>query len=179
MRGPVFRTRLALSSGSILLLVSATAAAEEPLTTPSEPASSAPFVAETPPSGARGTLAAAGAGVFVGWYGVALGESFLWPDAPEANKLRIPVAGPWLTVAHAGCASGEAGCTDILAVVRAVVAGISAVGQVGGLLAIGEAAFLPTSTGAHAPLPKRALRVESVSVSAVGQGFGFGVSGHF
>lgn len=173
----MFRTRLALCFGSLLLLFSASARAEEPTAAASE--APAPFVAATPPSGARGSLAAAGAGLFVGWYGAAVGASFLWPDAPEANKQRIPIAGPWLTVAHAGCGSGEAGCTDILAVVRAVIAGVTAVGQVGGLLAIGEAAFLPTSTGERAPLPKRALRVESVSVSALGQGFGLGLSGQF
>lgn len=173
----MFRTRLALCFGSILLLFSASAAAEEPIA--AEPTAPAPFVAETPSSGARGTLGLAGAGVFAGWYGAAIGESFLWPDAPEANKLRIPVVGPWLTVAHAGCASGESGCTDILAVVRAVLAGISAVGQVGGLAALGEAAFLPTSRGERPLPPKRAIRVESVSVSQVGQGFGFGLSGEF
>jgi hypothetical protein len=136
-------------------------------------------VAEYPSPSARGTLALAGAGVFAFWYGAAVGESFLWPDAPEAKKLRIPVVGPWLTLAHAGCASGEADCSDLLAVVRAVLAGITAVGQVGGLAALGEAAFLPTASGERAPAPKRAVQVQNVTFTAGERGIGLGFSGAF
>ena len=140
----------------------------------------APFVAEYPSPSARGTLAITGAAVFAGWYGAAIGESYLWPDAPEANKLRIPVVGPWLTVAKAGCSSSETNCTDVLAVVRAILAGMSAIGQVGGLAVLGEAAFLPTSRGERAlPPPKRAVQVQNVTFTAGERGIGLGLSGAF
>jgi hypothetical protein len=85
-----------------------------------------------------------GASVFAVWYGVALGESLLWPDAPSANSLRIPVVGPWITLSHAGCGAEEVGCSDVLAVVRAALTVIDGVGQLGGLAVLGEAVFLPT-----------------------------------
>lgn len=151
--------------------------AEEPLAADST--KPAPFVAEYPSPSARGTLALAGAGVFAAWYGASIGESFLWPDAPEANKLRIPVVGPWLAVAHAGCGSSEANCSDVLAVIRAVLAGISGVGQVGGLAALGEAAFLPTASSERALPPKAALQVQNVTFTAGEQGIGLGLSGAF
>ena len=176
IRGSVLRLRLVLWSGSVLAFASAPAAAKEP---PAPAPEATPFVEAIPPPSARGALALAGAGMFVGWYGAAIGQSFLWPDATEAKQLRIPLVGPWLTLAHAGCGSTEAGCTDLLAVFRAVVAGISAVGQAGGLLAVGEAAFLPTPRGERAQRPRRVVRVENVNVSVVGQGFGVGFSGQF
>jgi hypothetical protein len=159
------------------LLFSSTAAAEEPVVPDS--AKPAPFVAEYPAPSARGTLALTGAAVFAGWYGAALGESFLWPDAPEANKLRIPVVGPWLTVAHAGCSASETDCSDVLAVVRAILAGMTAIGQVGGLAVLGEAAFLPTERGERPLPPKRAVQVQSVTFTAGERGIGLGLSGAF
>jgi hypothetical protein len=161
----------------MMLLFSPLAAAEEPLVPDS--AKPAPFVAEYPSPSTRGTLALTGAAVFAGWYGAAIGGSFLWPDAPEANKLRIPVVGPWLTVAHAGCAPGEASCTDVIAVIRAVLAGMTAVGQVGGLAVLGEAAFLSTESGERAPAPKRAVQVQNVTFTAGERGIGLGLSGAF
>jgi len=170
--------RFALLLGSMTLFFSPAALAEEPPAADS--AKPAPFVAEYPSPSARGTLALAGAGVFAVWYGAAVGESFLWPDAPEANKLRIPVVGPWLTLAHAGCGSSEANCSDVTAVIRAVLAGITGVGQAGGLAALAEAAFLPTASGERAlPPPKRALHVENVTFTAGEQGIGLGLSGAF
>lgn len=191
------RLRLALLLGSVPLLLAPAAAAEEPApakpapataalpdaatadVAPADPAKPPAFVAESPAPSARGTLALAGAGVFAVWYGAAVGESFLWPDAPEAKKLRLPVVGPWLTLAHAGCASGEANCSDFLAVARAVLAGITGVAQVGGLAALAEAAFLPTASGERALPPKRAVHVQSVTLTAGDSGIGLGLSGAF
>jgi hypothetical protein len=133
---------------------------------------------EYPPSGARAKVLLTGAGVFAGFYGIALGESFAWSKAPYAEKLRIPVAGPWMTIAHAGCAPGEASCTNVLAVIRAVVAGIAAVGQVGGLAVMAEGAFMRTSSAA-APKPAKASLFRGFSVVADGERVGVGLSGAF
>ena len=171
------RLRFGLLTGSMTLLFSPAAVAEEPLVPDS--AKPAPFVAQYPSPAARGTLALTGVAVFAGWYGAAIGESFLWPDAPEANKLRIPVVGPWLTLAHAGCSSSEANCSDVIAVFRAILAGVTAIGQVGGLAVLGEAAFLPTERGERALPPKRAVQVQNVTFTAGERGIGLGLSGAF
>jgi hypothetical protein len=170
----VSRSWLALLFGSITVLFTLNAAAEEPLVD-----APAPFVAEYPQPSARGTLAIAGGAIFAAWYGAAIGQSFLWPDAPEAKQLRIPVVGPWLTIANAGCSPSEASCEDLLAITRAILAGVTAIGQVGGLAALTEAAFLRTASGERAPAPRRTSKIPSVSFVAGEQGVGIGLSGAF
>ncbi len=141
--------------------------------TPAVPVESSSAAAEVPPRGTRGTVALTGALVFAGWYGIAIGESYAWQKAPEAAKLRIPVVGPWLTVAHAGCAPNESGCTTALAVIRAIIAGVSAVGQVGGLAVIAESAFVPRPAAAP---PKASV---TPTFFAGPDSVGLGLSGAF
>lgn len=139
----------------------------------------APPPEEHPPAAARGRLALAGGAVFAAWYGAAIAQSYGWKDAPAHDRLLIPVVGPWMTVAHAGCSSKETDCTDFLAVARAVLAGISAVGQVGGLAVLGEAAFMRTEAPRPALAEVRGVRIQSVSVLSVRDSIGLGVSGAF
>src|SRR5262245_38009363 len=58
-----------------------------------------------PPPAARPNLLLVGAAVTAGWYGVALGSSYLWKDAESSPPLRIPVAGPYMSLAKTGCSS--------------------------------------------------------------------------
>lgn len=97
-----------------------------------------------PEPSARRTTLIAGATLAVGSYGVGVGSSFLWPDAPKAQELRWPVVGPWLALAETGCAPAESRCDTITLVVRSVLAGLSGVGQIGGLGVFIEGLFLPT-----------------------------------
>jgi hypothetical protein len=83
--------------------------------------------------------------VTVVWYGAALGTSYLWSDSPSASALRIPVAGPYMALAKTGCGSQEVGCGTLTVVIRTLFTSLSAVGQVGGLLAMAEGALLPTA----------------------------------
>jgi hypothetical protein len=143
---------------SFSALVSLPAAAQQvapPAAERAEPAAAPPRVdpavsereqlpLEYPPPSARTNLALAGTGIFVGWYGLALGASVLEPDAPGSTDLRIPVAGPWMAVAQAGCAKGNPDCSTAWVVVRAILQAMDGVGQAGGLLVLGEALFLPT-----------------------------------
>jgi hypothetical protein len=178
----VARSWSALVLGSLTLLFTSAARAEEPALRAEEPVvlTPPPFVAESPPSSARRTLVLSGAAVFAVWYGAAVGESFLWPDAPDARQLRIPVAGPWMTLAHAGCGAGEANCSDWLAAARAIIAGITGVAQAGGLAAIAEAAFLRTDDGApRAMRPARTASVQSVTLVTGNGSVGLGLSGSF
>src|SRR5688572_3172368 len=138
--GAVFGSVLALSTW----LLPAVAWAEEP-TEP--PANYRPE--RYPPPGTGTSLVLAGAGVALGGYAMAFGTSYLWPDAPTAKDLRIPVAGPILAIAGAKCGDGELGCGTVPLVFRTIFAAVSGVGQLGGLLILGEGLWL--RTGAAAP----------------------------
>lgn len=127
-----------------------------------------------------------GAAVTAGWYGAALGTSYLWSDSDGASPLRIPVAGPYMALAKTGCGAAEGpDCDTVGVVVRTVFTVLSAIGQTGGVLAMGEGLFLPTApssarrggqTNPHWSLPPRV----SVAPVAVGRsGFGLSLSGNF
>lgn len=105
---------------------------------------------ELPPDGTRGRVLITGAALTVGWYGVGVGTSYIWPDAKNARDLRIPVAGPWMALGDVGCSSKEtkATCSDGIVVLRTTLAVLSGIGQAGGLFAILEGLFLDTGTGA-------------------------------
>lgn len=147
----------ALCAFMLLGSVSAPAHAEPPV--PAEhPAPAADVVVEdeAPPPGTRSTLLLAGGAWFAAWYGLAIGESYIWKKAPAASALRIPVVGPWITVGKARCGDGEHGCSTGLTVGRAIFAGLSAVAQLGGLAIATEAAFVPSATRTP-PAPKATI----------------------
>jgi len=102
--------------------------------------------AELPPESARPRVILVGAALAAGWYGAAVGTSYLWPDAPNAKDLRLPVVGPWLALGDVGCGSGESNCTTAPLVLRTALAVVSGVGQAGGLLAIVEGLLMDTGS---------------------------------
>jgi hypothetical protein len=134
-----------------------------------------------PPPSARWGLLAAGAGTTLVWYGGAVGFSYLWPDAPGANDLRVPIAGPWLALADTGCADDNPDCSTFTVVLRAILTAVDGIGQAGGLAVVGEALFLPTAAAPSSPAPRRqaALSVKPVPMLAGGGAVGFGLVGQF
>ncbi len=80
----------------------------------------------------------------VGWYGFGVGTRFLWPDAPGADELLIPVAGPFMSLAETGCPDDEPDCSIVIVVLQAVMTTLSGVGQVGGLGVMAEGVFVQT-----------------------------------
>jgi hypothetical protein len=95
-----------------------------------------------------------GLALTAGWYGAAVGTSYLWPDAPNSSDLRLPVVGPWMALGDTGCGSRESSCTTLMVIGRTALAVVSGVGQAGGLLAIVEGVFMNTGSGAPAaPAP--------------------------
>lgn len=124
-----------------LLSWSAVVHAEEPV---APEVDTNPSVA--PPPSTRPNLVLVGAAVAAGWYGAAYGTSYLWPNADAASSLRIPVAGPFMYLAKTGCTSRESSCTTLDVVVRTILMSLSAVGQTGGILAMVEGVFVPTSS---------------------------------
>jgi hypothetical protein len=142
---------------------------------------------EYPPTGTQLPLAAVALGATAGWYGAAVGFSYLFPDAPGATDLRVPVAGPWMALGKSGCADDDPGCSKFVVVLRAILTTMDAVGQTGAVAVMGEALFMPTMEVApgteRRPLP-RLRRTESFTVHPVPyvagkDGVGLGVVGSF
>jgi len=163
------------------------AAAQEPLSPAPQAATALPAPeADLPSPGAPGRLALAGGIVTGVWYGGALGASLLFPDAPGADDLRIPVAGPFLALADTGCADSEPNCDTVMVVVRAILTTLDGVGQVGGVGMIIESLFMPTAAastrGASSP-PSNSetggTEIRPVPIVAGKDGVGLGVVGRF
>lgn len=122
---------------------------------------------ELPPDAARGRVLLVGVALTAGWYGASVGTSYLWADAPNAKDLRLPVVGPWLALADAGCGDDESGCSTFTVVARSALAIVSGVGQLGGLFAIGEGIFMSTGSPAAATKSGAPLRPREPAVAAV------------
>jgi len=101
-----------------------------------------------PPPASQSRLFLTGLIVTAGWYGGAVGTSYLWHNAPNASDLRIPVVGPYMAFGDVGCGNRERNCTTFFVVLRTGLTALSAVGQTGGVLAMVESLFLPTSSEA-------------------------------
>jgi hypothetical protein len=134
-----------------------------------------------PPPAARPNLVLVGAGVTVAWYGIALGTSYGWNHADSASSLRIPVAGPYMALTKTRCGSDESSCNTFTVVMRTVITTLSLVGQTGGVLAMLEGAFVPTSAAAKdaARAPKPATRHVAVVPTPMNSGGGVAVFGEF
>ena len=165
---------------ALTLSVSHSARADEPL------APEADTNPRTRPQGsAQVNLILVGAAVTAGWYGAAVGTSYLWSDSDGASALRIPVVGPYMALAKTGCGENETNCDTVAVVLRTLLTLLSAVGQTGGVLVMGEGLFLPTAPparrGSVAEPPARLVRPNvSVAPSAVGpSGYGMSFSGNF
>jgi hypothetical protein len=158
--GRSFRAVLSLSFALGLLGSSCLAHADEPV---APEADTNPNV--FPQRSAQPNLILVGAAVTAGWYGVAVGTSYLWPNSDASKPLRIPVAGPYMALGQITCASRESNCNTFSVIVRTVFTSLSLVGQTGGVLAMLEGAFLRTQpaasesavTGARAASSARAL----------------------
>jgi hypothetical protein len=134
-----------LTCSATLAFASGDAAAEEPTIDQIEY-----HPAELPPEGIRSRLILVGTALTVGWYGAAVGTSYIWPDAPNSHDLRLPVVGPWMALGDVGCGPRESNCTTVSVIARTALAVVSGVGQAGGLLAIVEGLAMDTGPSASA-----------------------------
>jgi hypothetical protein len=148
---------------------------------PSSPADEAP---EYPPPSTRWKLVAGGVAATGVFYGAAAGVSYAFPDAPGAKDLRIPVAGPWLAIAHNGCPVDEPDCSRLWVVLRTFITAIDGLAQAGGVGILLEGAFLTTqtseSTGPAEPKkPPKDVSFVAVPTTLGSRGIGIGVFGSF
>jgi hypothetical protein len=169
-RAPFMNTR----AFRLLSLLPIAALALSALCSTSEAAAEEPTIdqieyhpAELPPEGARPRVILVGAALAAGWYGAAVGTSYLWSDAPNAKDLRLPVVGPWLALGDVGCGSREgSGCSTVPLIFRTAIAVVSGVGQAGGLFAIVEGLVMDTDSSPTAPAAPREKSKQGVSWSA-------------
>lgn len=140
MRGPLVAT---LSFCAVLGSVGSAAAQSESDPAPKTlvPAVDQPLY---PPPSASWKVVAAGLGTSAVAYGAATGVSFLYPDAPGAHDLRVPVIGPWLAIANNGCSADEPDCSKALIVLRTVITAIDGLAQAGGIAVAIEGLFMRT-----------------------------------
>ncbi|HVU06101.1 MAG TPA: hypothetical protein VHE30_30330 [Polyangiaceae bacterium] len=139
-----------------------------------------------PPPVTRWNLVLVGAAVTAGWYGAAVGTSYLWSDSDGASALRVPVAGPYMALAKTGCSDREPTCGTFDVVLRTIFTGLSAVGQTGGILAMLDGAFVPTASSPArdtTPLRRRESSARATQITVVpfsaGSGLGLGLLGNF
>ena len=168
----------------VALLAPSPARADEP----SRPTRYTPT--DFPPESARTGLILAGAGATAAWYGAGVGFSYLWPYAPGAKELRIPVAGPWMSLGKTGCADDDPGCSAFNVVLRAILTTMDAVGQTGGVAVMVEGIFLPTQAESagprkkalpplHLPPREQSFSVRPVPFTAGRDAMGLGIVGVF
>ncbi|HEY3497642.1 MAG TPA: hypothetical protein VGK73_23250 [Polyangiaceae bacterium] len=163
------RILAALATALLGLLASSRAEAQfaEPETALPAPSADQP---DLPSPAAPVNLALTGAAITGVWYGGALGASLLWSNAPWSTEMKIPIAGPWLSLNQLSCGN-EPNCTTLLVVVRAVLVTIDGVGQAAGLAIAAESLFLPTAEPPRAKSKSARLRpFPLVTSDAIGVG---------
>lgn len=101
-----------------------------------------------PPAGTQLNVGLAGAAIAVGFYLPVLGASYIWDDAPGASDQRIPVVGPWIAIGRTQLCSDKPfddDCNDFVIVAGAVLLGLDALGQTGGVAMMLQSIFLNTA----------------------------------
>lgn len=131
-------------------------AAQQPDPAEALPPSPSVTLDEYPPPSARRNLLLVGLGSTAAWYGGALGVSYAVDDPAMAKDLRIPIAGPWMALAHTGCYGGN--CSTVLIVLGAIATTLDGIGQAAGLALAGEGLFMPTQEPKRARAAQRAPR---------------------
>jgi hypothetical protein len=174
-----FRPLLTLPLAAIFACLAPSVHAAEPPATPTSgssvdldlPPPVQPI--DRPPPGARVTHIVAGLSTTAISYGEATGVSFLFPEVRGSKDLRIPIAGPWMTLAQTGCPTNDPDCSVAPLVFTAIFNVVTGVTQLGGLAIAGEGLFLNTSSGAR-PAPRKAA---GPTLRAVPMDFGKGSAG--
>jgi hypothetical protein len=118
------------------------------------------------------------------WYGLSFGGALLYPTARGADELKVPIVGPWMSLAKTGCPETTPDCSTFWMVVAAIAKGLDGIGQAGGLLIMAEGLLMPTlqpPSSSAAASPKSTSRASSVLIhpTALPGGLGIGVAGLF
>lgn len=120
-----------------------------------------------PPSSVRLKLIAGGVLIAGVAYGIGFLAATQWPDAPGAQDLKIPVAGPWMAFVNNGCPSGDCGAMPY---VRGVLVVLSGLAQAGGMGLVGEGIFMTTESNKPRPADAARLTLRPVPIVGAHQG---------
>jgi hypothetical protein len=175
-----FRSGLLVVVPLISLAFAGAARAEEPLPATGAGRTPASLPSDLPPPSARTNAIVAGIATTAVAYGLALSTSLLVEerDFRGAPQLRIPIAGPWLSLSKTGCPESDPGCSTAPLVIGAILTIFDGVAQVGGLGILGEGLFLRTSSGRPAQ-KAQGPTVRALPLSFEKGGVGLGVLGTF
>jgi len=140
-----------------------------------------------PPKETRWLLMAAGLATAGAWYGASYGIGALWPDARGRGDLKVPVIGPFMDLEDTRCPKSNPSCSTFGLVARAVIVGLDAIGQAGGIALILEGAIFspsgvePTKTNQSLGRLRRetAPSVVAIPWSDGRSGAGLGLVGRF
>jgi hypothetical protein len=140
-----------------------------------EPASD-DVVHRYPPSDVRWKLVGGG----VAFTGLMWGASYLsasqWPDAsPGIGALKVPVAGPWISLFQNQCPASDPNCGAIL-YLRAILEIVDGLAQAGGLAVAAEGLLLTTESPKATRRPAATVRAVPI---VTGTTTGAGIVGTF
>jgi hypothetical protein len=140
-----------------------------------------------PPGSARWLLLGTGVGTTALFYAGAWGLREAWPSQADRSDLKIPVAGPFMDLAHTGCPASDTDCSTFQLVVRTILVSLDAIGQAGGIALMLQSAVMNTaSVEAPRSTPSATLRRPTRLPSIVpvpwfdgNNGGGIGITGRF
>jgi hypothetical protein len=140
---------------------------------PSLAQDAAPEPERYPPWSVRPKLIGSGLALTAIAYGVGIVAATSWPDAPGADALKIPVAGPWIALAQNRCtAEREEDCADEVWL-RGILTGVGGVVQLAGLALVTEAIVMKTEAAPAKPAETKAFVMPYPIVSSHSVGLGF------
>ena len=130
-----------------------------------------PLVLRYPPTSVRIGLITGGLGLTLGAYGASLGAAYGASDIPGIDKLKIPVIGPWWSLAESGCPEDDPECGASL-YLRGVAYVLDGLFQLGGLGIAAEGIFMTTEAEPQLPTAEVSLvpiaRPDMLGLGAVG-----------
>lgn len=130
------------------------------------PSPRAESLSERPPSSTRWKVIGLGLGTAGLWYAGGYGIRALWSQAPGADDLRIPIAGPFMDLTKTGCPDSHPNCSTFQLVLRTIMVSLDALGQVGGVAIATEGVFMPVASSSASPSAETSQR-HSVALAAV------------
>lgn len=182
---PRHRSKVTLLFAGIAVLASSALAGRAHADEPEREVTHDPNAFPTPDT--RLPTVAVGLSMTAVAYGGALGGSYLYPTARGSDELRVPIAGPWMSIAETGCPATTPDCSTFWKVVGVVLKGFSGIVQAGGVLVVAEGLFMPTlapkeTSLLRAPKSLATPKVQSswgVTPTVLPGGAGLGVVGLF
>lgn len=130
-----------------------------------------------PPSSVRPKLIIGGLAVTGLGYGAAFLSASLAPELPGIDAMKIPVAGPWISLAKTECPADDPDCGFVL-YLRGFLTIANGLMQLGGLGIAGEGIFMTTEASAPAAPKPQAIVIRPAPI-VTGTVTGIGLVGTF